>query len=873
MKNRGARTLALLAAGLAFAGAGFAGPRQRAAPAEAAAPAAPIVVGPGMDLWETPAGGTTWQDFSAMPIPPGFFGPCAPPLQMSDPFTGTITFKGAPLASFPPGPLGPTDTIVVRPAPASLPAPGDSATVPIQIVALSLVSVAPIAVTYNGGVSSEPWDVRACLSQAPQPQGTMTITRDPLCENGGGTFTSTLPVRARLVFKRLLDQCTVTLDTARMGLPPLMFATPSGTWLPSAPPSLGLISVPFPGLQVDGDCNGAPDPQPLPATTANFHPGLRLLRCAGDPPCAGDQVKRLTGELAELAAHGILPAEQPHGDVDEDGVPDPGDNCAPPYHPPTFNPLQEDLDGDGHGDACDNCPTACNATQSDPDLDGLGSACDCAPTDPANPPPGEVQGLVADADGFSWSPEPSAVVYDMLRGALSGLPVGPGGEDEVCFPGIEGTSASDPSTPTPGEGYWYGTRGVSPCGSGLWGNATAGPRVSDTCDAVSHHVDIVGLKVPYLSDLGPQQALTNGGLVLDGAGRVKELALRAASMPTLAGPSGLVTIGLDPDVAQVGGFVGGALSLQFGVRVNTDITDANLGFTQDPTLCMGGAQAGTPCVVDADCFDGSCEVSGYCVCDTDTSHSSFAQCAGSLSGGLDLDGNLHGTFSFDCEGDAVVNSGIEAGTTTISAGTTTAARACPKEKNCQLKKVCIQPVVIAQDDGSAPSSCPSFEDTKDLWKDCCIEVEVKAAKTIKKSAYRTLDESKNDTPTAEQKEMFEAESDDAGAGGCIEVYCAKTFEQDGKTSKDISGGGACYHSNSAKCKVVVVEGATSTLPAHEVGHCFGLKHSDDGDTVMKPTGKHDAAAPKKTKLDPCKKAHGGNVGKLDEEKCCKNPDL
>ncbi len=48
------------------------------------------------------------------------------------------------------------------------------------------------------------------------------------------------------------------------------------------------------------------------------------------------------------------------------------DNC-----PDDSNFNQEDLDGDGAGDACDNCLTAFNPTQSDTDNDGVGDACDC----------------------------------------------------------------------------------------------------------------------------------------------------------------------------------------------------------------------------------------------------------------------------------------------------------------------------------------------------------------------------------------------------------------------------------------------------------------------------------------------------------------
>ncbi len=66
-------------------------------------------VQPGIDIWTTPGGGTTFQESA---IPAGFFDPG------SDPLVGRIEFEGVPLPTLLGPPLSPTDTIVERLAPA-----------------------------------------------------------------------------------------------------------------------------------------------------------------------------------------------------------------------------------------------------------------------------------------------------------------------------------------------------------------------------------------------------------------------------------------------------------------------------------------------------------------------------------------------------------------------------------------------------------------------------------------------------------------------------------------------------------------------------------------------------------------------------------
>jgi hypothetical protein len=153
---------------------------------------------------------------------------------------------------------------------------------------------------------------------------------------------------------------------------------------------------------------------------------MAYLPAAGDT----DQAKVVCSECAKLPDSAVGKACtmlcQGHagGDrvvVDEpDGFLDSEDNC-----PTTFNPLQEDGDGNGIGDACedfdadgtvnswDNCPTISNSRQRDQDGDGRGDVCDTSPGSSCFLKPSSLGGPSPAAPGAA-----AAVVLTGLAGLI-----------------------------------------------------------------------------------------------------------------------------------------------------------------------------------------------------------------------------------------------------------------------------------------------------------------------------------------------------------------------------------------------------------------------------------------------------------------------
>ena len=299
--------------------------------ATAASPVLAGDVAPGSDIFISPGPGqgAPSPTYDVLLLPADMFGPG------SDPWSGVVHFEGQP---FPvPGPLGGerADTIVERLTTAVLPDDYNSQdTVDTQMIALDLISTAPITVTFNGGTDSAQYDIRVCLSTvASQPIGLMTLQH--LCPEGG-RLTSVTRVIPKLTFDKVSGGPSGELQVILDPSPQLDLFVTDGCWSHT---DAGFELQTTTGGTADHDCDGVEDvAYPASSTGPNgFFLGVCWYPCDGTVPPRQDQtaaVDPITQERNLLIAHGITPPPpeckpKPDGLSCTDECPDPTEICVP----------------------------------------------------------------------------------------------------------------------------------------------------------------------------------------------------------------------------------------------------------------------------------------------------------------------------------------------------------------------------------------------------------------------------------------------------------------------------------------------------------------------------------------------------------------
>jgi hypothetical protein len=140
-----------------------------------------------------------------------------------------------------------------------------------------------------------------------------------------------------------------------------------------------------------------------------------------------------------------------------------------------------DPDEDGIVGQLDNCRDVVNADQANLDGDPRGDDCDCAAGDPgtwAAPP--EAGHLAFDVVGTAWTWDTvaaaagPATVYDVLRGAVTDLPLTPSTPTTCIGAALPNPTLPDAAAPPAGVAWWYLARGRNSCGVGSYGTASSG---------------------------------------------------------------------------------------------------------------------------------------------------------------------------------------------------------------------------------------------------------------------------------------------------------------------------------------------------------------------------------------------------------------
>jgi Domain of unknown function (DUF4157) len=202
---------------------------------------------------------------------------------------------------------------------------------------------------------------------------------------------------------------------------------------------------------------------------------------------------------------------------------------------------------------------------------------------------------------------------------------------------------------------------------------------------------------------------------------------------------------------------------------------------------------------------------------------------------------------------------------TAPRATQMAASGCDATKSKTAKQAQIKPFLIADNAGANPTTLPNLIGADRIWEQCCIHLQVMDVTTINNQSFLDLNVG---TGNASADELSLATNK---VNGAINVFIVKNFVNGGTTSKNHSGGGRTFGLGTNEPVSILVEGAHTSVVAHEIGHGLRGNTSHEAATVMEGSNGYNIPNPSAVSATVCSTSRnwGGltNVS-TEDQNCC-----